>query len=350
MSVELAARIEAFLSKQPVVRSIQSASGVAVGTVKGPRPDNQDRAAGGHLSLPTGESLLFGLICDGMGGMTKGGEAASCAAATFISRIATSSTSSVRGAVSDALAAANHEVYRRFKGAGGTTLTALVLTAGGESWVAHVGDSRLYEIGSDKALRLATRDDTIGGQLAPTGAADETLDNRLLQFVGMGQGVEPHVFRLQKSARSSFLITSDGAHSIGKRDLEGISRSSANGAEVVRKLIYVAEAVGVEDNSSAVTISPSDFEVIRPFGTGTEVTLWSPTDKLEMWLGGTTARENRRPADSKAVEPDESPKKKSARAKPRAEKKAAKLGEEKPATPEKPQLNIEFGSKGKDRQ
>lgn len=349
MSIELARRIEFFLSRPtPPLRTSQGGAGIAVGSIKGPREDNQDRAAVAFISLSSGESVLVGLVCDGMGGMAQGAEAAGCAASTFLSTVVAAQGSPLRQALHEAVSAANREVYRRFRGAGGTTLTAIALRSGGEAWVAHVGDSRLYEASKDKIPYLVTRDDTIGGQLkSPDGNADDILDNRLLQFVGIGASIEPHIFRVPGGSGKTYLITTDGAHSIGKRSLEGILRHSSSVPELVRKVLFVAEAVGVEDNSSAVAIAVSEFEAVRYAGHGTEVTIWSPSEKLEMWLERIGLSAPKRPqAPPKQINPPKE--KKPAKAKQKQSKPLDAQPPKASGEAEKPQLNIEFGSNNED--
>jgi serine/threonine protein phosphatase PrpC len=347
VNIEVVERIEFFLSKQSLGRNAQAAPGLGVATLKGPREDNQDRAAVAQLSFPSGESFLIALICDGMGGMAKGGEAAGCAASSFIGCFVVGDQRPLKALLYNAVSTANKEVFRRFGGNGGTTLTAVAVGKDG-AWIAHVGDSRLYEFGPKKALNLLTRDDTIGGQLRPT-ADEDILDNRLLQFVGVGPQIEPHILRVPDSAGPTFLLTSDGAHSIGKKALDGIVRNSTSAIELVRKVIFVAEAVGVEDNSSAVSISVAEFDPLPTFSNGVELTVWSPADKLEMWLGElrpslSENRRNERPPSMSSPKP-----KKVNRARAKPNKKVEDNPNELTQEPEKPQLNIEFGSRDKDR-
>ncbi|MER8804081.1 protein phosphatase 2C domain-containing protein [Mesorhizobium sp. M0018] len=350
MSSELEDRIEYFISKQAIGRSTQVNDGIGVGSSKGPvRQENQDRAAVAYIVRPSGEALLIALICDGMGGMKEGGAAAGCAAGTFLARLALPSGAPIASQMLGAINAANAEVHRRFRGDGGTTLTALVIRGSGEAWATHVGDSRLYASRPDRSLDLLTRDDTIGGQLHQISDANEdNLDSRLLQFVGIGKAIEPHIFPVSDALSSTFIITSDGAHSIGKKALERINRHSRSPGELARKITYVAEAMGVEDNSSAVVIYANDFSPGPHFARGTELTIWSPSDRLEMWLAspsqiGQFSQELNKSAESTGVKS-----KKPARTPRKTDKKP---GENKARVSEneieKPQLNIEFNNKSK---
>ncbi|BBD38231.1 hypothetical protein Amn_31110 [Aminobacter sp. Y103A] len=352
MTTGLVKRIEFFLSGELSGRSTLVSPGLALGTLKGPvRVENQDRAAVATLSMPSGETFLIALVCDGMGGMAAGGEAAACAASNFVGQFATSSRRSIEDILHDAVSAANREVFRRFRGSGGTTLTAIVSTSMKEAWAVHVGDSRLYECGAEEGLSLLTRDDTIGGQLRPPGSADEdTLDNRLLQFVGIGAPIEPHIFRLPKGMEPTYLLTSDGAHSLGRRTLDGIARRSRSPAELVRKVVFVAEAVGVEDNSTAVAITGSDVVWTPTFGDGAELTLWGVSDRLEIWIERPLRSPQRvQPEalkDNKPTAAADKPKKPSRggkKASKKADPNASKRSDDEVGA--KPQLNIEFGSK-----
>ncbi|MDX0437119.1 serine/threonine-protein phosphatase [Sinorhizobium meliloti] len=347
MNIDVVERIEFFLSRPLPGRSIQVGPGLGVGTIKGPRDDNQDRAAVAQLSLPSGESFLIALICDGMGGLANGGEAAACAASNFIAHFGIGYKRPLNALLHEALLTANKEVFSRFQGKGGTTLTAVVVSGTGEALIAHVGDSRLYECEPNRALNLLTRDDTIGAQLRA--AQDEdVLDNRLLQFVGVGSQIEPHVFRIPKGIGSTFLVTSDGAHSIGKKALDGIAKSSATAVELVRKVVFVAEAIGVEDNSSAVAVSITELDPLPTFSNGIELTVWSAADKLEMWLGNPPKVP---PVVSRTDQPralDQPKQKKVGKARPKISKKADDPPPGLTQDQEKPQLNIEFGSRNKD--
>jgi serine/threonine protein phosphatase PrpC len=347
-------RIEFFLSRELPGRSTQASAGLALGTLKGPvREDNQDRAAVAALALPSGKTFLIALVCDGMGGMAAGGEAASCAASSFIGKFTTDSRLSIREMLYEAVSAANEEVYSRFRGNGGTTLTAIVATGMKEAWAVHVGDSRLYECTAFDGLSLITRDDTIGGQLKhPSGADEDILDNRLLQFVGVGSTIEPHIFRLPKGMEPTYLLTSDGAHSIGRKTLDGIAKRSRSPAELVRKVVYVAEAIGVEDNSTAVSIMGSEVSWTPKFNEGVELTLWGLSDKLEMWLDGPQAPQPAALEAPKEAKPDittDKPKK-PARVRQRTNKKTDSKPVKEPVEEvvAKPQLHIEFGSQDND--
>src|SRR5471030_274852 len=78
-------RLAHLLADGTLVRSVQTAPGFAIGSVKGPaREDNQDRAVVARIIRGSSPALsvTVALVCDGMGGMVDGGTAAALAAST----------------------------------------------------------------------------------------------------------------------------------------------------------------------------------------------------------------------------------------------------------------------------
>ncbi|MBB3953079.1 hypothetical protein GGQ76_004403 [Aureimonas jatrophae] len=252
-----------------------------------------------------------------------------------------------------AISEANRAVYNLFRGAGGTTLTALMLRDGENPCVAHVGDSRLYMKGDSGELELITKDDTVFGQMG-SGSNEDMLDNRLLQFVGIGRDLEPHIFSLSSYAGHEFILTTDGAHSIGKRALNGIVSNATSSLDIVRKILYVAEAIGTDDNASAIAISTHNPEYLPQFGTGLEARISTPSDKIEIWLYGDVSRNSAiANITSESSASNEQP-----LAKPVGKKTRSGRTSQKPrkfqtkpiSNPQnkKPQLHIEFNDEGND--
>jgi PPM family protein phosphatase len=282
---QLARRLVHLMERDVPIRSTQSASGFAVGSLRGPvREDNQDRALVADVSREDGFSARVGIVCDGLGGMTSGGLAASWAASVFLAEIVSSISNVSKESLAEALRQANEVVFNQFGGEGGTTLTALVSLSNGANWVIHVGDSRLYIIDENNALKLLTIDDTVVG-VANNGSIDEDLlDNRLLQFVGVGDEIEPHIFLAHGTENSDFILTSDGAHGLGRKLLEDILLKTTKPVDWVRRIIYVSDAIGVTDNATAIAISSDSTALQSSFGEGVCLKVWTANDVLELWL------------------------------------------------------------------
>ncbi len=114
---------------------------------KGARKEQQDAIA--HSGQDEGtieKSGLLSVICDGMGGMKMGGEAAQLASRVFIENYLASSLPSAR-ALKEAVDAANERVWELCQAddlsGAGTTLVAALVTKEGFHYIS-VGDSHVY--------------------------------------------------------------------------------------------------------------------------------------------------------------------------------------------------------------
>lgn len=361
-------RLIHLLAIGPSSRSIQLAPGLAIGSVKGPaRKDNQDRALVAKIvHASRSNCLTVAMVCDGMGGMVDGGRAAAVAASSFIADLAASDGNYLRDRLYQAVWAANAAVHELFHGKGGTTLTAVVFDDVGRGFAAHVGDSRLYRRTRNE-LTLVTRDDTIQGVVGARSTADrneDELDNQLIQFVGIGPEIEPHILPLEaavagNSSTVAWLITSDGAHGLGKQMLTSVNRNATSVADLMRKLMFVADAAGVNDNATAAVIQPSELEISPAYFGGTTLAIWTPTATLELWVdapprlkqGIGPPRHDDEPSRTLSVEPIAKPKRRSSNKKTKAGTNAKPAAMDDPQITDGedadkrsgPQLNISFG-------
>lgn len=268
-------------------RGSTTGSGFSVGTTRGPvRSENQDRAFVAHV-VQGGvrpRELVVAAVFDGMGGMTSGGAAAGLAAASFLADLV-GSGGPVASRLEQAVARANHAVFERFKGRGGTTLTCVAFGDPRVAHFTHVGDSRLYVSTGPGALELLTEDQTLSKAVMGSLVAEEDeLDNRLLQFVGIGPYLEPTYGKRTDELDSTWLLTTDGAHAFGRKSLQGILRDQPACGIAVRRLLSAAEAFGTEDNATIVALRPSQFRIDRALSDGTSVTVWMPERQIELWF------------------------------------------------------------------
>lgn len=219
--------------------------------------------------------------------MAKGGEAASLAMGAFVSAFATIDPDcSLNERLDKACRFANFSVFNAFRGEAGTTLTAIALGVS-TRWAVHVGDSRLYGLDEYRQIDLLTRDDTVSGAVnAHLGQNDEDdLDNRLLQFVGIGDSVEPHLIELSNdNEHDLWLITSDGAHSVGRKVLAGVCEGSRNPLDLVRKLVFVSEAINTQDNATAICIRSGHVKSSAEEHEGLTIQITAPDRNLDIWL------------------------------------------------------------------
>lgn len=281
-------RFLSFFKDEPRGRSVSGSGALAAGSIQGPHRDgNEDRVAAAEIRYANSQlqSLRVGIVCDGMGGMESGDVAASLAISCFLGALAHERPTSLPALLKLAVDRANQVVFSRFNGRAGTTLSAVVV-AQNESWVVHVGDSRIYKLASDGELALVTVDDTVQGAInAHQGDRNEDeLDNRLLQFIGVGEALQPHLINVTGSNAYAWLATSDGAHGIGRRLLEDLVERPLIPIDLVRRFIFVADALNVRDNASVVVIGADPKSEPPAPSFGVDLSLWSASDHLNAWL------------------------------------------------------------------
>lgn len=286
---DIAERLSSFFVSASDGRSTSLDAGAAVASSQGPhRERNEDRCAVVRFRFgSTRPDLRLGILCDGMGGMAKGGEAASLAVGAFIAAFATIELDCpLVDRLRKACSYANVSVFNEFQGEAGTTLTAIALGVS-TRWAVHVGDSRLYGIDNLRKIDLLTRDDTVSGAVnAHLGHSDEDdMDNRLLQFVGIGDALDPHLTELSKDKEHGlWLLTSDGAHSVGRKVIEGVCEGSKNPLDLVRKLVFVSEAINTQDNATAVCMRSGHVKSSEEEHEGLTIQITAPDRNLDIWL------------------------------------------------------------------
>jgi protein phosphatase len=232
----------------------------------------------GRFVRPSDEGLLqkkgvLLVVADGMGGHSAG-EVASGLAAELVPRL----YFDLAGGPRDALKAAVEEANRRIHAASledeskrgmGTTCTALVLL-GGQAYVAHVGDSRLYMLRGGKVY-LLTEDHSAVMEMVKLGlitleqARHHEDKNVILRALGTAPEVEVTMlepFSVRLGDR--YLLCSDGLYDLVADD--EIEREMAAAEEIqaaCERLITLAKARGGHDN-----ITVGIAAVVPPDGGG----------------------------------------------------------------------------------
>jgi serine/threonine protein phosphatase PrpC len=279
-------RIARFIAEVRVPRAGNSDLNAFVGTAVGSvRKLNQDRALFLWADYPEQPTKDFSLavLCDGMGGMLSGDEAAIIAISVFVSRVLRTTRLPATERLRKAALDANDVVHRQLAGRGGTTLSAVLQTAEGTKLGVNIGDSRVYGIKRSRELIQLSRDDTLAAVLGDNQNLDAN-QNRLVQFVGMGEGVEPSLFDVGAIELETILITSDGVHAAPTAALSQIARVSKSEAEFGRKLLALAELLGGRDNGTVIV-----FRTERPSRPcneefGLNLKFLSAVEQLEVWI------------------------------------------------------------------
>lgn len=240
-----------------------------IGTVK---DTNQDSVLIKHARYEDGEALLAA-VCDGMGGLSKGELASATVIRAFAKwfdealpfELLDVDMQVIGGKWSLLLKDLNVKIqeYGRANHVSlGTTFSGILFVK--DNYViAHVGDSRIYRIGS--GLSQLTADQTfvareIGrGNMTREQAKSDKRRNLLLQCVGASDVVEPQIL-CGRAGKGAYMLCSDGfRHEITEAEiyesLNPVNLMNQNAMHSnVRYLIEQVKRRGEKDNISAVLI------------------------------------------------------------------------------------------------
>jgi serine/threonine protein phosphatase PrpC len=211
------------------------------------------------------------IIADGMGGHRNGEIASELAIRTVAEYILKEIYSPLMGRNPQpseysfqevfqlAIEEANDEIIQNSYG-GGTTLTA-VLIVGDQMTIAHVGDSRIYQIDEEGNLEALTRDHSLVkrlqelGQITSDEAAVHPQRNVLYRALGQGEPFEPELISSPRPTSGGLLVCSDGLWSIvPQKTLTEIIQAGLPTQQTCDRLIDAANLAGGPDNISAIYI------------------------------------------------------------------------------------------------
>jgi hypothetical protein len=158
----------------------------------------------------------------------------------------------------------------------GTTCTVLLIR-GSETFIGHVGDSRIYLQTNGKLHRI-TKDHSFvqtlvdQGLISDSEAESHPRKNELLKALGIRDTVEPEVSSapIQASAGDCFMMCSDGLCGlVDDNAMESVLGSNQAIDDKTDKLIAMAKSAGGNDN---ITVAVIDIES-SPFTTSVFVDL-----------------------------------------------------------------------------
>lgn len=196
---------------------------------------NQDSLAIRIINSPKGQ-VAFGIVCDGMGGLSKG-ELASKELIeaftnwfdeTFVAEILdnTFSAELLRKEWNEIIQKENKllGMYGADKNIMlGTTVSAILMYEE-RFYIVHVGDSRVYEL--TDGVRILTKDQTFvareieAGRMTPEEAKTDPRRSVLLQCVGASAEVKPDFVTGRVEKNAVYLICSDGfRHQISEEEM-----------------------------------------------------------------------------------------------------------------------------------
>jgi serine/threonine protein phosphatase PrpC len=235
------------------------------------REVNEDRF---HIDDARG---LF-IVIDGVGGQAAGGKAADVALAMVRERLERE-TGPVADRIREAIAIANNEIYRlaasRPEWDGMACVLTIAVVKHGKATIGHVGDTRLYKLGSggiDKITRdhspVGEREDA--SEISEVEAMRHPRRNEVYRDVGS----DPHapddsefidIHEIPFDADEALLLCSDGLTDLVDSAciLHAVTERAGDPRAVVRALIDAANAAGGKDNVTAVYIEGENFRASR---------------------------------------------------------------------------------------
>lgn len=277
------------------------------------RKENQDRVAVLKMNLDRNKTAVIVALCDGMGGMVDGSICAAQALSSFLDACLRQQNGSPATRLLKAAQEANQAVFTRHQGRGGATLSAVMYDESGGMTGVNVGDSRIYAY-RERILDRLTIDDTMAGVLHKE---DEDLpnSNELLQFIGIGKDIEPHIIEMPATGGWT-VLTSDGVHYIEKIVMALVIQHAQDPAVAVRRLVEVAKWCGGRDNASIAIVAPFTIQP-QLFDDPASIQVWDPYGELQMFVENRAADEGATKPEAKSRVPYscpvEQPKKRNAK-------------------------------------
>lgn len=262
-----------------------------VGKVRSANEDNY-----GDALTPNGHIFV---VCDGMGGHVGGAKASSIAVSSIIEYFQREKHSNIIQAIDRAFSFANEQIFANalsspeLKGMG-TTAVVLIIS-GEESFIGHVGDSRIY-LKSNNRLHRITKDHSFVQTLVDSGViSDEEAEshpnkNQILKALGTSSVVEGTICQVPLQVKSGdvFLLCSDGLNGmVNDRGLEMMLQGqnlTQSGEDLIRAALdaggldnVTATMVAIEESAHSIS-KFVDYNPVKKFdGSSTQAFMTSPT-------------------------------------------------------------------------
>lgn len=241
------------------------------------RKENQDRVAALYTGKKSTNPLFAIAVADGMGGMRDGGICSTLALSSFFYALVQHRNLNIKERAAEAISASNTQIYDIYQGSGGSTLTAILIDAKGKKIFAHVGDTRIYTYGFRRKVERHTTDDSLAEAVGGSG-------RELLQFVGMGESMQPRIAELFHS-ESFCAITTDGIHGIEENTLNKILENSEDIRQASERLSAVAKWCGGNDNSSSAICNLDEISAALSNYESSGIRIWDASgDLTTLWL------------------------------------------------------------------
>lgn len=266
----------AFISRQHERKGVKVMNFiVSASTDIGIKKDtNQDSYNVQVLSTPQGK-MVFAVLCDGMGGLSKG-EVASASLVNAFTKWSLHrlpllcrteiQDSAIRSDWVGIVTEFNEKIKNYGKRSGvdmGTTVTSILITPK-RYYILNVGDTRAYEIAD--SVRVLTKDQTVVareielGHLTEEEAKTDSRRSVLIQCVGASDAVYPDMFFGDTKTNAVYMLCSDGfRHEISADEIfaylnPGVMNDADGMKANAGSLIELNKQRQERDNLSVITI------------------------------------------------------------------------------------------------
>lgn len=250
------------------IESIQPICGYIESQIGG-RTENQDSA--GFKDVELGSIIV---VCDGMGGGNGGKTASRLAVQTVIDDLSLAkSFQNPIEKLRDAIVHANEVIFTTgcndlsLKGMG-TTLTA-VLISEQSAFIAHVGDSRVYQLRCGQKV-YRTYDHSMVFQMVKQGlfseeeARNHPQSNVILSALGINDIVEPEIVEVSYNKGDRFVLCTDGFW--GAMPEPKFLRYVAGKGDLAETIVNAANemnSVGIQNGGGHDNLTVAIFDVKR---------------------------------------------------------------------------------------
>jgi serine/threonine protein phosphatase PrpC len=249
---------------------------VGMGLHRGQRRENEDALLAVQGLLPhTHEPFGLFVVCDGMGGHTRGQEAANLALQTLFDYLLLmldehDESSNWEAMLAEGIASANRVLVERNVANGatsqtsrmGTTITAAFLI-GDAAYIANVGDSRAYLL-TPHGLSRITNDHSLVAYYRSKGLIEEEEiythpeRNKITRALGSTKPIEVDTFMVPFSTEGLLLLCSDGLWSMTRdKTIETLPTSpweNTSAASLADQLVQLALDGGGADNIACLVV------------------------------------------------------------------------------------------------
>lgn len=247
---------------------LRSSAITSVGQV---RENNQDT-----IQVWTGDHTVVAVVADGMGGAAAGEHASRIAVETVEAELSLSDGTNglaalppdqLKASLRDSILNANLNIIQaavenpEMRGMGTTITLACVL--GRDVVIAHVGDSRAYQVSRlDASIAQITSDHSFveallaAGHITPEQAEEHPMRNVLYRALGQTDELDVDIYRRVLQVGDRLVLCSDGlTRHVKPYEIARYVMDEDDPALASQRLVDLANARGGEDNVSVIVIS-----------------------------------------------------------------------------------------------